>query len=991
MKMTFLLIYTTVLTAILNGTLAAGQVEFNRDVLPILSDNCFKCHGPDAAERKASLRLDVSEVPRSLLPSGKIAIVPGEVAASELIRRITSGDPAMRMPPVDSNKHLTKAQIGTLRSWIEQGGEYQPHWAYIALRKVTPPVVENESFVRNEIDRFILARLEEKGLHPSALADRVTLIRRISFDLTGLPPSAEQLDAFLSDDGADAYGNLVDRLLASPHYGERMAMHWLDLVRYADTVGYHGDQNVSVWPYRDYVVKAFNENMPFDRFTREQLAGDLIQDQKVDQKVASGYNRLLQTTEEGGAQAKEYLSIYFADRVRNLSSVWMGATVGCAQCHDHKFDPFTTKDFYSLGAFFADIEEQGVYGGRDDHGDARRPPTIILPDSQQAAMLEQMDAQLADFNKQLKSQRQQLAEYQRQWETSTLELLSSHSPRLGTWHAIGPFSVGEFDPTFEAVFEPERRIDLGASYQDGQLTWAAHPEWDNRKVHRLNDVENSATYLYRTVHVDKAQPLLLSLGSDDSIKVWHNGQEVLSRHVVRGAGIDQDRVSIDLEEGENQLLLKVVNGLNATGFYFKAFAGGFDSEVRAILETGPADRNAQQKEKLEVYYSNIAPRFRLLNEKIAKVGGRKAELLKQIPKTSVAVAVEPRTIRILPRGNWLDDSGPIVEPAIPEFMGSLTVANDRPNRLDLSNWLTDPDNPLTARVFVNRLWQLCFGTGLSQRLDDLGAQGQPPSHPLLLDHLAIRFVDSGWDIKQIHKLIVTSATYRQSSRPRPELAGIDPYNRLQARQVRFRIDAEMVRDNALSISGLLVPTIGGRSVKPYQPAGYYAQLNFPTRIYEADTGPGQYRRGLYTHWQRTFLHPGMKVFDAPTREECSVERPRSNTPLQALVLLNDPTFVEAARTFAERILREGGSSVAERIDWAYREAVSRSADRRATQVLGGIYRKHRSEYDGDRLAAKQLLDMGQAPVPEDFDEAELAAWTSVARVILNLHETITRY
>jgi hypothetical protein len=720
------------------------RVEFNRDIRPILSDKCFACHGPDANHRKADLRLDTEEGAKADR-GGYRAIVPGKPGESELVARITSESKSQRMPPAKSGKQLSPTEIDLLRRWVDQGAKYQPHWSFIPPTRPVAPTVRNTAWPRGSLDRFILARIEAAGVAPSPEADKVTLHRRLSFDLTGLPPTSHEVDGFLADARPDAYERLVDRLLASPRYGERMAMYWLDLVRYADTVGYHGDQEHHIYPYRDYVVKAFNTNMPFDRFTTEQLAGDLLPDATVEQKIASGYNRLLQTTHEGGAQDKEYRAKYAADRIRNFSGVWLGATLGCAECHDHKFDPYTQKDFYSLQAFFADIQELGAYKG-PDQTPTKRPPEIQVP--------------------------------------------------------------APLDPSRKAL-------------------------------------------------------------------------------------------------------------------------------------------------------------------------------------TMITVAVPPRTIRVLKRGDWMDETGAVVEPAVPHFLQQLD-GKERANRLDLARWLTAPDQPQTARVFVNRLWYLFFGNGLCRSLDDTGSQGEWPTHPELLDYLAVKFIASGWDMKHLVQSLVLSSTYRQSSLETPGLRQRDPENRLFARQSRSRLPAEMIRDNALLVSGLLVERPGGPVARPYQPEGYYDHLNFPKRTYKHDTNAGQYRRGVYMHWQRQYLHPMLAAFDAPTREECTAQRPVSNTPLAALTLLNDPSFLEAARVFAARMIREGGTAEAQRLVWAWREVLSRAPSEREAAALAKLYRQNYQQYNADREAARQLIGVGLAPQPEGIDVADLAAWTAVARALLNLNETITR-
>jgi len=764
----------------------AGEIDFNRDVRPILSDKCFACHGPDEKQRKAKLRLDVEEVVKA-----RGVIVAGKPEESTLIERITAAD-AERMPPAKSGKKLAAREIEILRRWIAESAGYAAHWAYVApLRHAVPAVDGPGAATRNWIDSFILARLTREKLTLSSQTDARTLIRRLHFDLTGLPPTSEAVDAFCSDKSAPAYEKLVDRLLATEYFGERMAMYWLDLVRYADTVGYHGDQDHHASPYRDYVIDSFNRNVPFDRFTREQLAGDLLPRATTDQKIATCYNRLLQTSHEGGVQPKEYLAIYAADRVRNLSAVWMGSTAGCAQCHDHKFDPFLTRDFYSLAAFFADIdEEKHLRGGGGDTVPTRRAPEIPVFTHRERERLAELDARIADLIAQ-----------------------SKNTPR---------------------------------------------DESDKKRLSAL--------------------------------------------------------------EGERDALLK---------------------SQRLVMVT---------------------------------------QALKS-----------PRTVRVLPRGNWLDDSGPLVEPAIPAFLGKLKV-DGRATRLDLANWLTDSKNGiggLTARVFVNRLWYLFFGAGLSRSLEDFGAQGEPPSHPELLDNLAVEFVESGWDVKHLVKLIVMSRAYRQSSVETPILHERDPGNRLLARQGSWRLPAESIRDNALLISGLLTLDVGGASAKPYQPAGFYRHLNFPRREYVADADANQWRRGVYVHWQRQYLHPMLRAFDASTREECTAQRARSNTPLAALVLLNDPTFIEAARVFAERLL-EGQRTDEERIVLGFCLATGRSPDGTEKALLCKLLDRNRARCKKDPTLAEELVKTGSAPLPKDVEYAELAAWTGVCRALLNLSETITR-
>lgn len=979
---------------------AEGALSFNRDVRSILTDKCFACHGLDSETVEGGLRLDDRE--QAVDESG--AIVPGDADASEVIRRILSDDPDEVMPPAELHKPLTDEEKNVIRQWVTEGAIYEPHWAYAPMRRSAPlspaPAANSAS---QRIDAAIDHRLQQEGVSPVGTADRITLIRRLSQDLTGLPPTVEEVEAFLSDQSQHAYANLVNRLLISPRYGERMAVYWLDLVRYADTVGYHGDQNVSHSPYRDYVIDSFNQNLPYDQFIREQLAGDLLPGSTLTQKIASGYNRLNQTTQEGGAQAKEYLSIYFADRVRNVSQVFMGATVGCAQCHDHKYDPYTTKDFYSLGAFFADIEERGVYGGN-------RPPEIRVPSGQLNEQIATMDRQLEDQKSQVQPLRQRLSLKQANWEAELRSQLSEVVETEDVW----------FDDTFRNGSRAREKWDL-VSRDDGPVFSGerSRRQQDSGLVQHIFDdpqktfTVEQGTEFFAWVHMDADKPpsaIMLQLfdGDWNHRKVWGSdtisyGRKPQSDGAYRRAGeLPELGRWVRLVASASEIGLKPGSEISAMAF--TQFGGlthwdrtgvirrnGVSDLVRAGLESERIERTEEQSSAIEELFFSEIPELIELKEKIDAMQTARQAAYDSAPKTVVSKSVKPRTIRVLPRGDWMDDSGEIVQPAIPEFLGELQTDETRLSRLDLANWLSRRDNPLTARTMVNRLWSLMFGRGICASVDDFGGQGTYPSYPALLDELALEFIDSGWDIKNMMRTIAMSETYQRSSTPSAELLSSDPYNDLFARQGRFCVEAESVRDLALAASGLLVEKVGGPSVRPYQPAGYYASLNFPRRKYQSDQGDSQYRRGLYTHWQRTFLHPMLKAFDAPSREECTAKRARSNTPLQALVLLNDPTFVEAARVFAQRIVTEGGQSPEQRIAWAYRAVISRTPNGEINEQLKKIFESHLAEYQADPDSAKLVVEQGNSPAPKELDRPTLAAWTSVARVILNLHESITRY
>lgn len=971
------------------------SVRFNRDIRPILSDKCFACHGPDAETVEGGLRLDL---PEEATAGG--AIEPGDAEASEAIRRIFSADEDEIMPPPKSHKPLSLDEKKLLRQWVNQGGEYEPHWAYAPLSTKQPATNANSKAL---IDQFIDARLQQEKITPAPAADRITLIRRLSFDLTGMPPTLKEVDDFLKDQSENAYQRLVDRLLDSPRYGERMAVYWLDLVRYADTVGYHGDQNISQSPYRDYVINAFNANMPYDQFVREQLAGDLLPNPTIDQRIASGYNRLNQTTEEGGAQAKEYLSIYFADRVRNVSQVFMGATVGCAQCHDHKYDPYTARDFYSLGAFFADIEEKGVYSGR------KRDPVMPVPTATQVKKLAELDARLTDLQLQVDTLGKSVIAITPDWE-SALKLQAQAPATEHLWLDDKIEFGGTKSGTWQFVTADQGPVKSGKRSRRQNAKGLVQ--------HFVVDVDTKVattkgTKFYSWVFLDPKNPpkaimLQFNDGDWEHRMVWGSKDIPYGRKPKNWTGYfhagalpatgEWVRLKVDAAQ------VGLTEKDTVVGIAFTQFDGlvhwdrvdwvnqqGLPTDLVDALSIA-TDKRAPEKTKLLAdYFVSQSSSMIALKKSIEELKTARKTIESQIPRTVVTKAVKPRTIRILHRGDWMDDDGDIVEPAIPSFLGKLELGSRRGNRLDLANWISEPDNPLTSRTMVNRLWSLMFGRGIATSVNDLGGQGTYPSYPDMLDQLAGEFVESGGDVKDMLRTIANSEAYRRQSKPTSKLLRVDPYNDLFARQGRFRVDAESVRDIALATSGLLVEKLGGQSVRPYQPAAYYAELNFPRRKYQADMGDQQYRRGVYTHWQRTFLHPMLKAFDAPSREECTAARSQSNTPLQALTLLNDPTFLEAARVFASRIVREGGDDTHQRLSWAYRNAVSRHPSAEVEATLSDLYDQHLQHYQANRDDAKKLISHGLMPIDDTLDAAELAAWTSVARVILNLHETITRY
>ncbi|MCA9126203.1 MAG: PSD1 domain-containing protein [Planctomycetales bacterium] len=1037
-----ILFFLVVLLVDLASIAKSQDIDFRRDIKGILSDKCYACHGPDAANRQSPLRLDQRASVFADL-GGYAAIVPEQPEDSELLRRIFSGDPDETMPPPDQVKQLTTTEKLLIRRWVEQGAVWQEHWAYVAPQRHDTPTAHGSSWSRNFVDSFVFAELAERGLSPAQEADRTTLIRRLSFDLLGLPPQPSDVEQLARNWNEASYEAYVDRLLQSPHFGERLAIYWLDLVRYADTVGYHGDQDVSVSPYRDYVIDAFNRNKRFDQFTREQLAGDLLENPSREQLVASGYNKLGMMSAEGGVQPEEYLAKYAADRVRNAATVWLGSTMGCAECHDHKYDPFTMKDFYSFASFFADIKERGLYSGPDDEN--RWGPIVKVPDDQLPSLLEPIDAKIATLKETLSRPTQALIDSQSRWESAQVQ-------QLGIWQiasvdsaeASGGASLQVLPGGFVLAGDkvPKQttyRVNLRSKESLVSaicLQAVPHESLPEKGAGRADNgnfvVTEITAHLSRPGEEDRLLNFVDAKASfeqtDGSGNPYHGwSAKATIDGDVRGAswgwavapkvGEPQSlqlmlEDPITLKDGD---LIRLSIGQNHDNpkhslGHFRFATTHVDrpldappptlipDSIQAILHIDPSQQSAEQKREKQLYYLTIAPELASVRIELEKAEQeRQAIVDRNTRATLITVAVEPREMRVLKRGNWMDRSGEVVVPAVPHFLGmqdflARVGISDRPraNRLDLANWLASRENPLTARVFVNRLWAMYFGRGLSPSLDDFGSQGNLPTYPELLDTLAVEFMDSGWDIKHVIKLMVLSSTYRQSSLVSENLKRSDPSNLLFARQSRFRLDAELVRDNALAVSGLLVREVGGRSVKPYQPPGLYQHLNFPTREYTKDTGAEQYRRGLYTHWQRQFLHPALQTMDAPAREECTAERPRSNTPLAALVLLNDPCYVEAARRLAERALEYDAKNENDRLQWLSQHALSRNFSVSEVQVLQQLLHKHLADYALAPSQAADLLAVGDAPVSHTVDPVRLAAWTSVTRVVFNMHEFTTR-
>ena len=1019
----------------------SARIEFNRDIRPIITENCFACHGPDKNQRKAKLRLDVRE---TAIERG--AIIPGKPTESKLVEHIFSEDADEVMPPPKSRKVLTAAQKQLLKEWIAAGAEYEPHWAYMPLKRPAVPQTKDRTWVRNPIDAFILHMLEAKQIRPSKEAQKAELLRRLSLDLIGLPPTPQELETFLNDSSPTAYERQVDRLLGSPHYGERMAVPWLDVVRYADTVGYHGDQNQNIFPFRDYVINAFNTGKPFDQFTVEQLAGDLLPAPTAEQLVASGFNRLNMVTREGGAQPKEYLAKYAADRVRTVSMAWLGSTMGCAECHDHKYDPFTSKDFYQMEAFFKDIQQWGVYAYYDYtptaelkgvDNDHPFPPEMEVDSPylhRRIAKLRALQGRaLSAVSDMLSTNVEQGLTFEA-WQISSLRFLKQHP---GGWitpptqvalimHDTNAAPATNFvlraDGTVQLSEEPREKTELSLSAPD---LWVNAVRLEVEPAAEVKDATGSATKF-------KAPSLSLKgalkrAGSDDEERLQfdfadadHKTERYAGSHRILGI---RDQWQLSPYHGHQTAVWILSKPIHLeAGTTLKLQLGGFSvTSVKAALSPfaaleplkaggGTALLKSLQKPRRPVESQpglalqsfvlstsgapQVLEKIRTLETEVRQCRGGRTF-------TMVTVTHEPELTRVLRRGNWQDEGGDIVQPLAPRFLPQIpNPEHRRLNRLDLARWLVSPENPLTSRAVMNRLWKQFFGTGLSAVVDDLGAQGEWPVHPELLDWLASEFIRPApttargvfpWDLKHMVKLVVMSAAYRQDSNQRPDLKEVDPNNRLLACQSPRRLEAEFVRDNALAIAGLINLEMGGPSVFPYQPAGYYSYLQFPDRDYYANKDERQYRRGVYSHWQRAFLHPMLANFDAPSREECTANRIVSDTPQQALTLLNDPSFVEAARAFATQLLSANDKTDTQRLDMAYERALARVPRPAERDSLLKFLDGQRAQYRDDQESATKLIKIGNSTPAKRDSAPELAAWTQVCRVILNLHETITRY
>ena len=1030
------------------ATLPSGQVDYNDDVRPILSDRCYSCHGPDQGQRQAGLRLDREASAFGATASGAAAIVRGEPAQSALLQRVTSSDPAKRMPPAYlGHDPLSAGQIETLQRWIEQGASWESHWAF---SPPTRPVLRQPADREvNSIDVLVADRLAQEGLSPAAPAAASTLARRAALDLTGLPPTQEMVQEFAADPTTDAYEKLLDRLLSSASYGEHLAGMWLDAARYADTNGYQTDGTRSMWRWRDWVIDAFNRNLPFDQFTVEQLAGDMLEQATRAQTIASGFNRNHRTTAEGGSVNEEFRVEYVADRAETTATVWLGLTMGCARCHDHKFDPLSQSEYYQFFAYFNNVQERGMvwnFGNED--------PLIHAPTPEQEERLAELAQELAAARQHWGALGEQVAREQAAWEAGLAESsnlnwspsrgLRAHAAfdgRFGTASYTGGSIDGSSAPEqvetmfsdgqsgTAAVFDGTRYADLGkvgvfnyldpltvsawirpettedgsivASMgenpigsgwglfvRDGKLWWHMSQRWSDLSMRLASQ---------RPIEAGRWQHVLLTYDGrrkPKGVRMYMDGREqefeVLfsnldwpsqsnqSLKVGGGGGLD-NRFSGRIDEVR-------VYGRALTAAEARSLASTKPLGMLAAIQ--PSDRTPSQRDKLRGAFLDLAasPQVRKARLAADEAQRRHDEFLDSIPTVMVMKEGPNRQAYVLERGRY-DLHGEPVGAGIPEALEAATDSAIS-NRLELARWIVSRSNPLTARVIVNRFWQMLFGVGLVKTVDDFGSQGEAPSNQALLDWLAVEFMDSGWDVKGLLKTIMLSATYRQSSHVSAELLERDPENRLLARGPRFRLAAATIRDQALAAAGLLQGHIGGPSVRPYQPPGLWEEVS--GNSYQPGAGPELYRRSLYTYWKRTVAPPSMMNFDASDREVCTVHVKRTNTPLQALNLMNDTTFVEAARQLAEAALRTDVDSPSARIGEIFRRVLGRLPSSDERDILENLHRSYADTFQADLDAAEAYLGVGDSPWDPHADPRELAAYAGVASLVLNLDEAVTK-
>lgn len=1022
-----------------------ADVDFQRDVRPILSDACYHCHGPDKDSRMAGLRLDQPKEAMAPRPNGA-AIVPGNAEKSLVWQRINHKSPALRMPPVYAHKVLSDEQKQILKSWIDAGAKYQQHWSFSRPARPAPPAVRNENWVRNPIDRFILARLEAAGLQPAPEAGRRTLIRRVAFDLTGLPPKPEEVDAFVNDDAPDAYERMIARYLASPHYGEHRARYWLDAARYADTHGIHIDNYREMWPWRDWVIQAFNSNMPFDRFTLEQLAGDLLPDRTLEQQIASGFHRNAPTTNEAGAIEDEFAAIYAKDRADTTAAVWLGLTVGCATCHDHKFDPITQRDFYALTAFFNNTTQPVMDGNIPD-----TPPVVAVPGEEDRPRWEKLDILRRELRQKLVDRRRERDAGFEAWLRSperhsripeldtAAALFALDPPRtaaapgvyLGAAHVNGLDALhfvrqGRLElPNVEAI-QSGRPFSVSAYVLapkggEGRFVIASQSDPEDKNRGWAVDINGRVPGMRITgdggVSISIRGGFLVQMtpgawnhvlftydgtGHRAGLGLYLNGREA----EISGGTLEAKPLQGAINTGRPLVLGGEAKSNFDSGAIadFRIFDRALGEEEARFLAARPVAMEAaakpaaalteREREAFRVLYllSRDTP-YRSWVAQRNETERLRSLIARRSPVTHVMEERpgEQPAAHILIRGMY-DQKGEKVAPDVPGILPRMKPAYPR-NRLGLAQWLMDADNPLTARVTVNRMWQEIFGRGFVRTAEDFGSQGDMPTHPELLDWLAVEFRESGWDIKRFYTLLLTSATYRQAALTTPEKLKADPENKLWSRGPRFRMDGEMLRDAALAASGLLVPAIGGPSVKPYQPAGVWeavAMNSSNTRHYKQDEGEKLYRRSLYWFWKRSAPPASLEIFNAPTRELCTVQRERTNTPLQALVTMNDVQFVEAARHLAERAMRAAGRDAAAQFEFLGRAVLSRPFTAEEAGVLRRSHRSFLNYYDAHPAEAGKLVAVGASERDASLNTAELAALTMVSNLVLNLDEALNK-
>ena len=1029
-----------------------STIEFNRDVRPILSDKCYACHGP--GRQSGTIRFDREDVAKHELSGGRHAIVAGDPANSVMIQRITSANPAQRMPM--GGEPLNARDTEMLRRWIQQGAQWQLHWSFIPPQRPALPALKDKTWAKNPIDAFVLQRLERENLKPSAEANRAALLRRVSLDLTGLPATPAEVDAFIADKSPNAYEKVVDRLLASPRYGERMAQPWLDASRYADTNGYQSDGERVMWRWRDWVINAFNKNKRFDQFVTEQIAGDLLPNATLDQKIATGFNRNHRGNSEGGIVPEEYAVEYVVDRVDTTSTVFLGLTVGCARCHDHKYDPIPQRDYYQLFSYFNNIPE----GGK-----ARRvgnsPPWVKAPTEDQQKQLQQFDSRLAAANEKFRTLTPELMRAQQAWQTSldkSQRLYWGPARGLVGHYALDGDLNAKVEKTVDGKPSPLKPHEGEVGFAPGRFGQAA--TFDGKKFIQGGDIAGFSSYgsyddkysltawIYPTkgtgTIITKAEDVEEPLGHelvlvdgkvqynhaskwlDEAIRVqtekaislnqWH--QVTLTYDGSRYA--EGVKIYVDGEAWKFEIQVDDLNNPRPVKRYPLRIGGGRGPQnrfqgsiadvriygrdltaaeakvladpmtVNEIAALAADQRTPAQTDKIRDYFvENAAPAP--IREAWKQMLAAKAQRDEYYDSIQTVMVMEempvPRESHLLIRGAY-DRPGDKVTPKLP---GALSPDQNKfpPNRLGLARWLVDSSNPLMARVTVNRYWQTYFGTGIVKTTEDFGSQGEQPSHPELLDWLATEFIRTGWDIRAMQKTIVMSATYRQDSKMNPDIVQRDPENRLLSRGPNFRLPAATIRDQALSIAGLLVNEVGGPSVKPYQPEGLWKEMAADAD-YTQDHGKNLYRRSLYTYWRRTVPPPTMANFDASSRESCVVRENFTNTPLQALDLMNDVMYVEAARVFAQRILNEAGKQPAERLDFAFRHATGRAAKPAERRVLLDYLSFQLDSFKTRPDAALKYVSQGESPRDQRLDPSELAAYTSVASLVLNLNQTVTK-